>query len=252
MIEWWGPIIFEYYGATEFGMVTRCDSHEWLARPGTTGKAWSDRVVEIHGEDGQLLPPHEVGEVYVSLGPLADFTYHNKEDQRREIERRGLVTAGDAGYLDEDGYLFLTDRKRDMVISGGVNIYPAEIESEIAAHPSVADSAVFGVPDSEFGETVVAAHRTGSRPGRNARRTGDFPPGPPRELQGSEAVLPPQETSPRRRRQKSGSESFGSLSGRGWTAASERRPHPPANQQPPESGSTHNGEALPGGATGRR
>lgn len=157
MIEWWGPIVFEYYGATEFGMASRSDSHEWLAKPGTTGKAWPGRVIEIHDDEGRQLPPDEVGEVYVNLGPLADFTYHNQAGQRADVGRRGLVTAGDAGYLDEDGYLFLTDRKRDMIISGGVNIYPAEIEAEIALHDKIVDSAVFSIPDDEFGETVVAA-----------------------------------------------------------------------------------------------
>lgn len=157
MIEWWGPIIHEYYGATEFGMVTRSDSHEWLARPGTTGKAWPGRVVEIHDDEGRKLPPGEVGEIYVSLGMLANFTYQNRDEQRREIERAGLVTAGDMGYLDEDGYLFLTDRKRDMIISGGVNIYPAEVEAAIGDYPKVVDCAVFGVPNEEFGETVAAA-----------------------------------------------------------------------------------------------
>ncbi len=156
MIEWWGPIIYEYYGATEFGMATRCDSHEWLDRPGTTGQAWPGRIVEIHDDSGNKLPPGEVGEVYVSLGILADFTYHNQDQQRREIERSGLVTAGDMGYLDEDGYLFLTDRKRDMIISGGVNIYPAEVESVICDFPKVADCAVFGIPNEEFGESVAA------------------------------------------------------------------------------------------------
>jgi len=157
MIEWWGPIIFEYYGSTEFGMASRSDSEEWLARPGTTGKAWPGRVIEIHDDDGRVLGPGEVGEIYVSLGELANFTYHNQSDQRREIERNGLVTAGDVGYLDEDGYLFLTDRKRDMIISGGVNIYPAEIEAELGNHPKVVDSAVFSIPDDEYGERVIAA-----------------------------------------------------------------------------------------------
>lgn len=156
IIDWFGPVVYEYYGATEFGMVTRCDSNEWLEKPGTTGRAWPGRRIEILDENGNNLGSGESGEVYVSLGAVADFTYHNHEDERRGIDRGGLISVGDAGYLDEDGYLFLTDRKRDMIISGGVNIYPAEIEAAIASHPDITDSAVFGVPDQEYGEQVLA------------------------------------------------------------------------------------------------
>ncbi|MGV3571875.1 MAG: AMP-binding protein [Ramlibacter sp.] len=156
MIDWWGPVIHEYYAATETGMVTRSSSEEWLQRPGTLGRAWPGREVRVYSDDGAVLGPGEVGDIYVGLQGVPDFTYQNADDQRREIERDGLVTNGDVGYLDDAGYLFLVDRKKDMVISGGVNIYPAEIESALIDHPGVADCAVIGVPDEEFGEKLAA------------------------------------------------------------------------------------------------
>jgi long-chain acyl-CoA synthetase len=156
MIEWWGPIIYEYYGTSEAGMVCRSDSEEWLQRPGTVGKPWPGRVVRIYDSEGNVLPPNSEGEVYMSLGLMPDFTYHNASDKRRAIERDGLITNGDIGYLDEAGYLFLCDRKHDMVISGGVNIYPAEVEAVLASHPTVLDCAVFGIPDDEYGEVLAA------------------------------------------------------------------------------------------------
>lgn len=103
-----------------------------------------------------MLGPNEVGEVYLRLEGLSDFTYNGLDEQRRAIERDDLVTVGDIGYLDNDGYLFLCDRKRDMVISGGVNIYPAEIEAVLLAMPGVHDCAVFGIPDEEYGESLCA------------------------------------------------------------------------------------------------
>jgi long-chain acyl-CoA synthetase len=157
MIDWLGPIVHEYYGTTETGMVSRASSHEWLDRPGTVGRAWPGREIRIYDERGRALGPLAVGEVYMSLGAMPDFTYQNAPDARAEIERDGCVTSGDVGYLDADGYLYLCDRKRDLVISGGVNIYPAEIESVLAEHRAVLDSAVFGVPDDEYGERLMAA-----------------------------------------------------------------------------------------------
>jgi long-chain acyl-CoA synthetase len=156
LIEWWGPVIHEYYAATECGMVTRSSSEEWLARPGTVGRVWSGRRVKILREDGRDAATGEVGEIYLSLDLVPQFTYHNADQARRDIEREGLITNGDMGYLDAAGYLFLVDRKKDMVISGGVNIYPAEIESELSMHPAVGDCAVLGIPDEEFGEKVIA------------------------------------------------------------------------------------------------
>ena len=156
MIEWLGPIIHEYYGATESGAVFYHDSHEALAKPGTVGRVVEGGRVEIHDADGTVLPTGEIGEIYLRLDGWPDFTYHNNDAKRRAIERDGLITIGDMGYLDEDGYLFLCDRANDMVISGGVNIYPAEIEAALIDMPGVHDCAVFGIPDEEFGETLCA------------------------------------------------------------------------------------------------
>jgi long-chain acyl-CoA synthetase len=156
MIEWWGPVIYEYYGATETGGVVFHGSEEALAKPGTVGKAIAGGTVKILDDDGNELGPDEVGEVYLRIDGMADFTYHGNDEKRRGIEKRGLVTVGDIGYLDPDGYLFLCDRKNDMVISGGVNIYPAEIEAALIGMPGVKDCAVFGIPDEEYGEALAA------------------------------------------------------------------------------------------------
>jgi long-chain acyl-CoA synthetase len=156
MIEWWGPVIHEYYGSTETSLVTHCDSAEWLARPGTTGRPMDGVEVRILGADGRALPPGACGDIYVRSPRITDFTYHNQDQARRAIERDGFVTLGDIGYLDEDGYLFLNDRSRDMIISGGVNIYPAEIEAALHTLPGVHDCAVFGIPDAEYGERIAA------------------------------------------------------------------------------------------------
>jgi long-chain acyl-CoA synthetase len=156
MIDWWGPVIYEFYGSTESGPVTFVSSVETLKKPGTVGRAAPGAEIKILDEAGRALPAGEIGEVFSRRTAYADFTYHNYPEKRREIEREGFITSGDVGYLDDDGYLFLCDRKRDMVISGGVNIYPAEIEAALYAMPCVADCAVFGVPDDEYGETLMA------------------------------------------------------------------------------------------------
>jgi long-chain acyl-CoA synthetase len=156
MIDWWGPIITEYYGGTETGVVTFHTSEEALRKPGTVGRPLPDATVCIYDEAGWELPPGEIGEIYVWLRGMPDFTYHGTPEKRREIERNGLVSIGDLGYLDEDGYLFLCDRRHHMVISGGVNIYPAEIEAALLGFPAVRDCAVFGIPHAEFGETLCA------------------------------------------------------------------------------------------------
>jgi long-chain acyl-CoA synthetase len=157
MIDWLGPIVDEYYGGTETGPVVFCNSEEWLAHPGTVGRPLDGAVVKIFDREGRELPAGESGEVYVWLDVWPDFTYEHDEAKRREIERDGLVSCGDVGYLDADGYLYLNDRRSDMVISGGVNIYPAEIEACLQSLAGVRDCAVFGIPDREFGE-VLAAH----------------------------------------------------------------------------------------------
>jgi long-chain acyl-CoA synthetase len=155
MIEWWGPVILELYGGTESGPAVASTSEEWLAHPGSVGKPLPGSTIRILDDDGNELPAGEVGEVFMRSEANAEFTYHGREDERRDIERAGLITLGDVGYLDEEGFLFLCDRKRDMVISGGVNIYPAEIEAALIGLDPVADCAVFGIPDEEFGESLL-------------------------------------------------------------------------------------------------
>ena len=120
------------------------------------GKVSPGAEIRFIGEDGSVLPQGEIGEIYSRIAAHPDFTYHNKPEKRTEIERDGFITSGDVGYIDADGYVFLCDRKRDMVISGGVNIYPAEIEAVLHAAPGVHDCAVFGIPDAEFGEALMA------------------------------------------------------------------------------------------------
>ena len=156
MIEWFGPIIHEWYGTTESSVVTACNSEEWLAHPGTVGRAIDGACIEIVNDDGSIAAPGQPGELYVGLEFYPDFTYHKRDDDRRQIGRNGLITGGDIGYLDKDGYLFLCDRKKDMVISGGVNIYPSEIEAALLTIASVQDCAVIGIPDPEYGEAVFA------------------------------------------------------------------------------------------------
>ena len=154
MIDWWGPILVEYYGGTEGNGVTTCDSAEWLAHPGTVGRSLIGEV-RILGEDGAPLPAGSVGDVYFDSG--LRFEYHGDPDKTAAAwDPRGWSTLGDVGYLDEDGYLFLTDRRAWTIISGGVNVYPQETEDRLIVHPKVADAAVFGVPDDDLGEAVKA------------------------------------------------------------------------------------------------
>src|SRR4051794_24207425 len=156
MIEWFGPIVTEYYGSTETGAVVFCTSEEWLAHPGTVGRALPNATVKVFRDDGAEAGTGESGEVYVRLHTWPDFTYRGDDDKRRSIERDGLVTSGDIGYLDADGFLYLNDRRNDMIISGGVNIYPAEIEACLLGLEGVRDCAVFGIPDERMGEAVCA------------------------------------------------------------------------------------------------
>lgn len=157
MIEWWGPIVNEYYGSTEVGPVTFITAEEWLRREGSVGRAMQGAEIRILDDEGHPLGPGEIGEIAAgSATGATDFTYHRAEEKRRAADRDGLFAPGDVGYLDQDRYLYLCDRKIDMIISGGVNIYPAAIESELQKHPAVADCAVFGVPDEEYGERVHA------------------------------------------------------------------------------------------------
>lgn len=154
MIEWWGPILYEYYSGTEIVGRTSLDSREWLSHKGSVGKP-EFGAVHIVGEDGAELPPGQMGVVYFSGG--GRFEYHNDPEKTREAyDQRGWATYGDVGYLDADGYLYLTDRLANTIVSGGVNIYPQEAENVLITHEDVADVAVVGVPNEEFGEEVKA------------------------------------------------------------------------------------------------
>jgi long-chain acyl-CoA synthetase len=155
MLAWWGPVVWEYYAASEGGG-TVVSPQEWLEKPGTVGKAWPTSEIRILDDEGHALPAGEIGTVYMKLGGGQDFEYHGDEQKTRENRRDGFFTVGDVGYLDADGFLFLRDRKIDMIISGGANIYPAEIESVLLTHPKVGDAAVFGIPDDDWGEQVKA------------------------------------------------------------------------------------------------
>ncbi|QYG94464.1 AMP-binding protein [Iamia sp. SCSIO 61187] len=157
MMAWWGPVLWEYYAGTELNGFCLVKPEDWLERPGTVGKPL---IGEIHilDEEGNELPPGEGGTIYFGGGP--PYEYHNapeKTESSKDPKGHGWTTLGDVGYLDEDGWLFLTDRKAFMIISGGVNIYPQEIEDCLIMHPKVADVAVFGIPDDEMGESVLAA-----------------------------------------------------------------------------------------------
>jgi fatty-acyl-CoA synthase len=158
MIDWFGPIIQEFYAGTEDIGSTFISSEEWLAHPGSVGQPRDE--CHIVGEDGEELPPGQAGTIYFSGG--RPFEYHNDPAKTASIHNdKGWRTLGDIGYLDEDGYLYLTDRKAHMIISGGVNIYPQEAENVLAGHPAVIDVAVIGVPDVEMGEAVKAVVQLG-------------------------------------------------------------------------------------------
>ncbi len=154
MIEWWGPVINEYYAGTEGNGFCAITSEEWLANEGSVGKSLLGPV-HICGEDGEPLPPGEIGTVYFESE--GSFEYYKDPEKTKESRHpRGWSTLGDIGYVNEDGYLFLTDRKAHMIISGGVNIYPQEAENLLITHPKVMDVAVIGVPNEDFGEEVKA------------------------------------------------------------------------------------------------
>ncbi|MGI8936702.1 MAG: acyl-CoA synthetase [Iamia sp.] len=157
MIEWWGDTIQEYYAATEGGG-TLISAKEWMERPGSVGTAWTGGEVRIFDDEGNQLDPGQVGAVYMSL--MADFEYKGDDSKTKANRIENFFTVGDLGEMDAHGYLFLRDRKSDMIISGGVNIYPAEIEGELITHPKVADVAVFGIPHADWGEEIKAVVET--------------------------------------------------------------------------------------------
>ena len=157
MIDWWGPVFWETYGASELGFITLVSSKEALERPGTVGKIQHGGSIKIFDGNQNPLPQGEVGDIYVKTDAFGHFVYSasNKDEKRQEIEEH--VSVGDIGWIDQDGYLFVSDRKKDMIISGGVNIFPTEIESYLIDAPFIDDVAVFGAPDDEFGEKIIAA-----------------------------------------------------------------------------------------------
>ncbi|MEU8120340.1 AMP-binding protein [Spirillospora sp. NPDC049024] len=154
MMDWWGPVLYEYYGSTESGAVVVAAPHEWLARPGTVGRAVDGVQIKILDPEGAELPPGEIGLIYASGQP--GFEYHGDPAKTAAAMRGEYYTPGDLGRLDEDGWLYMSDRRTDLIISGGVNIYPAEVESVLLQHPAVGDVAVIGVPDDDWGQRVVA------------------------------------------------------------------------------------------------
>ncbi|MGQ0432934.1 MAG: AMP-binding protein [Microthrixaceae bacterium] len=158
MIEWWGPIIHEYYAGTEGNGFVYTGSEDWLAHRGSVGKALIG-TLHIVADDGEEVGPGEPGTVYFEGEAASTFEYHNdaeKTKDSRDAKGRGWSTLGDVGYLDDDGFLYLTDRKAYMIITGGVNVYPQEAENVLSMHPKVEDVAVFGVPNDDFGEEVKA------------------------------------------------------------------------------------------------
>lgn len=157
MIDWWGPVIHEYYAMTETGIIATSDSASWLKHPGTVGSAALGVSLRIEDDEGQVLPPMQAGEICIRSSTTDFVAYHGAEDKTRQLRRQGYLRTGDVGYLTEDGHLFISDRKSDMVISGGVNLYPAEVESVLSRMPGIADAAVLGIPDNDLGERLVAA-----------------------------------------------------------------------------------------------
>jgi long-chain acyl-CoA synthetase len=154
MFAWWGPVIWETYGGTE-GAATIAKPHHWLARPGTVGRPVRGVRVRILDADGHELGPGERGTVYIDAGART-FAYRDDPEQTEQVYRGSAFTIGDIGHLDADGFLFLSDRAKDMIITGGTNVYPAEVEAALLGHPAVADVAVVGAPDPEWGEQVRA------------------------------------------------------------------------------------------------
>ncbi len=153
LFAWLGPVIYEFYGASEGGG-TLATPHDWLAHPGTVGRPWAGADVKVLDDDGNPVPSGTVGTVYLKL--MGEFAYKGDPEKTAANRRDDYFTVGDMGELDDDGFLYLRDRKIDMIVSGGVNIYPAEVEAALLSHPSVGDAAVFGVPHDDWGEEVKA------------------------------------------------------------------------------------------------
>lgn len=162
MMDWLGPVLYEYYGSTESTIAFAVKPHEWLAHPGTVGRPVPTMEARVLDENGQDVPPGTPGMVYVKSS-LNTFEYRKDPEKTAAAKRGDWYAPGDIGYLDPDGYLFLLDRRTDLIVSGGVNIYPAEIEAALLTHPAVVDAAVIGVPDEEWGHSVVALVQTSEK-----------------------------------------------------------------------------------------
>lgn len=160
MIEWWGPVIYEYYAMTETGIIATCNSEQWLAHPGTVGCAPEGVEISIRDAEGNICPNGTQGQICVNSETTPYIAYHQAEQKTAELRIGKSIATGDVGYIDDDGFVYISDRISDMVISGGVNIYPAEIEKILLTMPIVRDCAVFGVPDKEFGERLIAVVET--------------------------------------------------------------------------------------------
>ena len=156
MIGWWGNVIYEYYAMTETGIITCCSPDEWLEHEGTVGRPAPGAEIEIRDGDGNRRSTCEEGVICVKHEGTHCISYLNDDERSADLQQNGFLVTGDIGYQDEEGFLYVSSRQSDMVISGGVNIYPAEIEAELLAMEDVADCVVFGIPDAEFGEKLVA------------------------------------------------------------------------------------------------
>jgi long-chain acyl-CoA synthetase len=158
MIDWWGPIVTEYYGGTEGGFITTIGAADWLERPTSVGRPLEVVEVLVVDDEGRTVPAGTTGNLYFRSLLGSRFEYHGAPEKTEAAHLQpGVATLGDIGHLDEDGYLHLSDRRIDMIVSGGVNIYPAEIEAVLVGAGPVVDAAVFGIPDDEMGESVRAA-----------------------------------------------------------------------------------------------
>ncbi|MBV8745777.1 MAG: AMP-binding protein [Xanthobacteraceae bacterium] len=174
MIDWWGDLINETYASSELGYLTAISSKEARVKPGSAGRPIDGVTIRILDEQGHEVADNTIGKIYARQTLMPSFTYINRQSDRDALEHGGFLTVGDIGYVDADGYLFVSDRRSDLVLSGGVNIYPAEIEAQLIAMPGVADCAVFGVPDPEFGQTLVAVIQPGDDVSLTAEQVRSF------------------------------------------------------------------------------
>jgi long-chain acyl-CoA synthetase len=174
MIDWWGDVINETYASSETGYLTAISSAEARLKPGSAGRPIEGVSIRVLDDDGNEVATGVTGKIYARSFATPLFTYINREGDRNAVEHEGYVTVGDIGHLDDEGYLYVSDRRTDLVLSGGVNIYPAEIEHALIGMPAVADCAVFGVPDAEFGQSLVAVVQTHDGASLTTQEVRDF------------------------------------------------------------------------------